>query len=90
MWFINLVRKSARCRTPRDNASGWLLAYAVAVKKQLSISHDEFHVFILCFFERGALLQSYDLDDILQAYHRVGLKFRVTADVTFNKKLKRY
>ena len=34
-----------------------------------------------------ALLQRYDLDNILQTYHRVSLKFCVTANFTFSEKL---
>ena len=34
-----------------------------------------------------ALLQSYDLDNILQHYHRVSLKFCVAANITFGGKL---
>ena len=61
--------------------------YAVVVKKQLAIFYEECCVLILCFSEGtrdDALLQSYELDDILQTYHRVGLKFCVTANITFS------
>ena len=34
-----------------------------------------------------ALLQSYDLDNILQPYHRVSLKFCVAANITFSGEL---
>ena len=34
-----------------------------------------------------ALLQSYDLENILQPYHRVSLKFCVSANFTFSVKL---
>ena len=56
----------------------------IVVKKQLAIFYEECRVLILCFSEEDALLQSYELDDILQTYHRVGLKFCVTANITFS------
>ena len=72
-----------RCVRELDNASGQLLDYAVCKE---AIGH-EFHVLIYFFSKKGALLQSYDLDNILQIYYRVGLKFLVITDITFNKKL---
>ena len=58
--------------------------YAVAVKKQLDSFYEECHLLILCFSKEEALLQSYKLDDILQTYHRVGLKVCVTANIAFS------
>ena len=58
--------------------------YAVAVKKQLDSFYEECHSLILYFSEEEALLQSYKPDDILQTYHRVGLKFCVTANIAFS------
>ena len=61
------------------NASGGLLCYSV---KKLGILHDEFHVLLA----NTLLLQreNYNLNNVLKAYRRVGLKFHVTANVTFN------
>ena len=56
-----------RCERELDKASRPLLAYAVAIKKQLGIFYDKFHVLIYFFPKEGALLQSYDLENILQA-----------------------
>ena len=38
---------------------------------------------MICSSKEGALLQSYELDNILQTYHRTDLKFYVIASITF-------